>query len=242
MGLFNRRTLILPRMVRIKPGRFIMGSPESETAYRDSESPQHEVKIDYAFEVGKYPVTFREWDSAARLGACEGYLPPDRGWGRGWKPVINVSWEDAQAYIRFLNERTGRRYRLLTEAEWEYCCRAGTTTAYAFGDTLTSRKQGVVFSYNRTVEVRHLWANKWGLVSMHGNVFEWVEDCWNDSYEGAPSDGSERTTGNCSIRVYRGGSWFNFPLFLRSASRGRNASGYRKFPHVGFRLARTLPD
>ncbi|WBQ13106.1 formylglycine-generating enzyme family protein [Hyphomonadaceae bacterium BL14] len=241
MGLFNRRKLILPRMVRIRPGRFVMGSPENEPGHRESESPQHEVRIDYAFEVGKYPVTFREWDSAARLGACDGYFPPDEGWGRGWKPVIHVSWEDAQAYIRFLNERTGRRYRLLTEAEWEYCCRAGTTTAYAFGDTLRSRKQGVVFSYIRMVEVNRLWANKWGLVSMHGNVLEWVEDCWNDSHAGAPTDGSARTTGNCSNRVLRGGSWYNNPLSLRSANRSRGASGFRDL-NIGFRLARTLPD
>lgn len=241
MGLLNRRTLILPRMARIKPGRFVMGSPENEPGHDKRESPQHEVRIDYAFEVGKYPVTFREWDSAARLGARDGYRPPDEGWGRGWRPVINVSWEDAQAYIRFLNERTGRRYRLLTEAEWEYCCRAGTTTAYAFGDTLTSRKQGVVFSYNRTVDVRHLWANKWGLVSMHGNVAEWVEDCWNDSHEGVPTDGSARTTGDCSIRVFRGGSWSGSAQFLRSASRIWSAPGIR-YVYSGFRLARTLPD
>ena len=241
MALLNRRTLILPRMERIKTGRYDMGSPESEPGRHDEEGPQQEVKIEYAFEVGKYPVTFREWDSAARLGACDGYRPSDEGWGRGWRPVINVSWEDAQAYIRFLNERTGRRYRLLTEAEWEYCCRAGTTTAYAFGDTLTSRKQGVVFAYNRTVDVRHLWANKWGLVSMHGNVNEWVEDCWNDSHVGAPKDGSARTTGDCSGRVYRGGSWGGIAQVLRSAYRNWGTPGFRHYV-VGFRLARTLPD
>lgn len=240
MGLFNRRKLILPRMVRIRPGRFVMGSPENEPGHRESESPEHEVRIDYAFEVGKYPVTFREWDSAARLGACDGYFPPDEGWGRGWKPVIHVSWEDAQAYIRFLNERTGRRYRLLTEAEWEYCCRAGTTTAYAFGDTLRSRKQGVVFSYTRTVEVNRLWANKWGLVSMHGNVWEWVEDCWHDSHAVAPTDGSARTTGDGSGLVTRGGSWYVPPQFLCFAYRIGTDQFSRSTP-VGFRLARTLP-
>ena len=240
MGLFNRRKMILPRMVRIRPGKFLMGSPGDEPGHHVSESPQHEVTIDYAFEVGKYPVTFREWDSAARLGACDGYFPPDEGWGRGWKPVIHVSWEDAQAYIRFLNERTGRRYRLLTEAEWEYCCRAGTTTAYAFGDKLVSRKQGVVFAYNRTVEVNRLWANRWGLVSMHGNVWEWVEDCWNGSHAGAPSDGSACTTGDCSNRVLRGGSWLNGPQSLRSADRSGSTSGVRS-GDIGFRLARTLP-
>ena len=241
MGWFNRRKLILPHMVRIRPGKFLMGSPGDEPGHHKSESPQQEVRIDYAFEVGKYPVTFREWDSAARLGACDGYRPSDEGWGRGWKPVIHVSWEDAQAYIRFLNERTGRRYRLLTEAEWEYCCRAGTTTAYAFGDTLTSRKQGVVFAYTRTVEVNRLWANRWGLVSMHGSVREWVEDCWNDSHAGAPSDGTARVTGDCSNRVDRGGSWYSLPQYLRSAIRYRSAPGLRKL-NYGFRLARTLPE
>ncbi|WBQ13053.1 formylglycine-generating enzyme family protein [Hyphomonadaceae bacterium BL14] len=241
MGLFNRRKLILPRMVRIRPGKFLMGSPGDEPGHHQSESPQHEVAIGYTLEVGKYPVTFREWDSAARLGACHGYLPADEGWGRGWRPVINVSWEDAQAYIRFLNERTGRRYRLLTEAEWEYCCRAGTTTAYAFGDTLASRKQGVVFAYNRTVEVNRLWANRWGLVSMHGSVWEWVEDCANNSHVGAPKDGSARTTGDCSNRVGRGGSWGDIAQFLRSAYRDRITPGGRSGLN-GFRLARTLPD
>lgn len=197
--------------------------------------------IDYHFEVGKYPVTFREWDSAVRRGACDGYLPRDKGWGRGWRPVINVSWDDAQGYIRFLNDRTGRGYRLLSEAEWEYCCRAGTTTAYAFGETLSNRSQGVVVAYNRTVEVNRLWANRWGLVSMHGNAWEWCQDAWNDSYDeqGRPDDGSPWLPGDMTRRVLRGGSWINPSEFLRSAVRSRAKTGVRNV-NIGFRVARTL--
>lgn len=239
MGVFGQRKLILPKMVRIKPGRFLMGSPESELGRQDNEGPQHEVTIDYTFEVGRYPVTFREWDSATNLGACDGYRPDDQGWGRGWRPVIMVSLDDVQAYIQFLNIHTGRRYRLLSEAEWEYCCRAGTTTAYAFGDSLISRKQGVVYAYDRTVEVNRLWANRWGLASMHGNVRERVEDCWHESYVGAPSNGSARTIDNCFKRVDRGGARDDIPGNLRSASRSWTAYGV-SWEFLGFRLARTL--
>ncbi len=239
MGWFGRSRLIEPQMIRIKPGRFVMGSPESEPGRFADEGPQHDVVIDYSFEVGKYPVTFREWDAAAMLGACNGYLPSDQGWGRDWRPVINVNWDDAQAYVRFLTERTGKPYRLLSEAEWEYCCRAGTTTAYAFGDRLTTRSQGVVFAYTKTVPVNRLWANRWGLVSMHGNVYEWTEDRWNETYNGAPSDGSVWDSGDYTRRVLRGGAWVNIPRILRSANRVWNIPTYRDYSN-GFRVARTL--
>jgi formylglycine-generating enzyme required for sulfatase activity len=239
MGWFGQSRLIEPQMIAIKPGQFTMGSPDSEPGHNADEGPQHNVVIDYRFAVGKYPVTFLEWDSAARLGACDGYMPSDHGWGRNWRPVINVSWDDVQAYLRFLNERTGKAYRLLSEAEWEYCCRAGTTTAYAFGDRLTTRSQGVVFAYTKTVPVNRLWANRWGLVSMHGNVWEWTEDCWNETYVGAPSDGSAWRSGDCSRRVLRGGSWDSLPQSLRSASRIRIIPSGRVY-YIGFRVARTL--
>ena len=243
MGWFGGGGLILPEMVRINPGRFLMGSPEGEKGRDPGEGPQHEVTIDYHFEVGKYPVTFREWDSAARYGACNGHRPKDHG--RGWRPVINVSWDDAQAYIRFLNDRTGRGYRLLSEAEWEYCCRAGTTTAYAFGETLTNRSQGVVVAYDRTVEVNRLWANGWGLVSMHGNVWEWCRDAWNEDYAkpGRPDDGSPWLSGDTTQRVLRGGSWAETRVsHLRSAARWCDEPGDRfaRNARVGFRVARTL--
>jgi len=244
MRWFGGRGLILPEMVRINPGRFLMGSPEGEKDRYPNEGPQHEVVIDYHFEVGKYPVTYREWDSATRRGACDGYRPEDAGWGRGWRPVINVSWYHAQAYIRFLNERTSRGYRLLSEAEWEYCCRAGATTAYAFGETLTNRSQGVVVAYDRTVEVNRLWANRWGLVSMHGNVWEWCQDAWNDSYDepGRPDDGSPWLSGDTTQRVLRGGSWYYSLLNARSANRSKYEAGDAgdRINVLGFRVARTL--
>jgi formylglycine-generating enzyme required for sulfatase activity len=247
MGWFGGGGLIVPEMVRINPGRFLMGSPEGEEGRDPREGPQHEVVIDYHFEVGKYPVTFREWDSAAQQAPAQPLdrelrrNPPDEGWGRGWRPVINISWNDAQGYIRFLNERTGRGYRLLSEAEWEYCCRAGATTAYAFGETLTNRSQGVVFSYDRTVEVNRLPPNRWGLASMHGNAWEWCQDVWNHNYAepGRPDDGSPWLSGETTRRVSRGGSFDSPPEGVRSATRFGSETGSRA-GYSGFRIARSL--
>lgn len=210
MGIFGGSGIKAPKMVRIRPGSFLMGSPEDEP-YRDSrEGPQHEVRIEYDFEVGKYPVTFAEWAAAAAEGACDGYRPhdgrPGEHWGRGKRPVINVSWDHAQGYIAWLNERTGKTYRLLSEAEWEYCCRAGTKTAYSFGDSI--RWPQANFLNERTEPVTRFPRNAFGLVGMHGNVDEWCEDCWNKNYDqpGRPDDGSAWLTGDCSLRVLRGGS------------------------------------
>lgn len=262
MSWFRLRTLIEPQMVRIEPGRFRMGSPENEEGRSDSEGPQHDVVIGYSFEVGRYPVTFREWDSAARLGACGAYLPNDEGWGRGRHPVINVSWNDAHSYIEFLNARTGKSYRLLSEAEWEYCCRAGTTTSYAFGASLTNRTQGVAFWNGEafwggrrippgyywdgppppTAPVDKLWVNGWGLVGMHGNVWEWCEDVRHDDYSGAdrPDDGRPWVIGPSNYhRIVRGGSCATSPSKMRSATRAWDAASLR-FPVTGFRLARSL--
>ena len=154
----------------------------------------------------------------------------------GRRPVILVSWKDAQAYVAWLSEQTGQPYRLLSEAEWEYACRAGTTTRYSWGDDPPTPEQA---NFDETTKVGSCPANSWGLYDMHGNVWEWVEDCWNEGYEGAPNDGSAWTGGDCNRRVLRGGSWVNAPGALRSASRERY------FPvvqvsDVGFRVARTL--
>ncbi|NWH07307.1 MAG: formylglycine-generating enzyme family protein [Alphaproteobacteria bacterium] len=254
MSSFRLLAQLEPQMVHIAPGRFLMGSPESEEGRHDSEGPQHEVVIGYSFEVGRYPVTFREWDLAVRVGGCGGCTPRDEGWGRGWRPVINVSWDDAHKYIEFLKDRTGKSYRLLSEAEWEYCCRAGTTTAYAFGHSLTSPIQRVVFNDGKVVgsswadrmrptePLEGLWANSWGLVSKHGNVWEWCKDFMHASYAdaGRPDDGRPWLIESVDdYRIIRGGSCATSPINMRSATRAWTRRTDRS-PVIGFRLARTL--
>jgi formylglycine-generating enzyme required for sulfatase activity len=197
-----------------------------------------------AFELGKFPVTFAEWDAALAAGAI--LSQPDdkpnyvkRGWGRDRRPVINVSWHDTQAYIAWLNSKTSGGYRLPSEAEWEYACRAGTTTPYWTGASI-SKSQGQ-FNSQSTALVGSYPPNAFGLHDMHGNVSEWCEDVWHDNYDGAPSDGSARVSGgDASFRVLRGGNWSTSPVYLRSASRYwryRADAGYGLF---GFRVARTV--
>jgi formylglycine-generating enzyme required for sulfatase activity len=224
-----------PLMVVVPAGSFIMGSEDFS-----HEQPQHEVLIAQPFAVGKYEVTFDEWDACVKSGGCNGYEPSDERWGRGLRPVINVSWDDAQAYVAWLSNRTGQPYRLLSEAEWEFACRAGTTTRYSWGNEITSDNANCGLSVGKTTEVGAYPANPWGLHDMHGNVWEWVEDCWNESYQGAPSDGSAWTSGDYSRRVLRGGSWFSVPVDLRSACRNGDNADIRFNYGIGFRVARTL--
>ena len=239
-----------PEMVVVPAGSFTMGSPSSEKYRRDAEGPQRRVTIGYAFAVGKYEVTFAEWEACASSGGCGGYRPSDFGMGRGKRPVINVSWEDAQDYVGWLSRKTGEEYRLLSEAEWEYAARAGTTGPFHTGGTISTDQAnydgGYVYGNGRegvyrekTVPVGSFGGNGFGLHNMHGNVFEWVEDCYNESYAGAPSDGSAWKSGSCVRRVFRGGSWVNRPRNLRSAIRGWFGSGSR-FVLNGFRVARML--
>ena len=195
------------------------------------------MTIPQPIAVGRFPVTFEEWDFAVEAGGID-HRPSDHDWGRGRRPVINVRWDDAQAYIRWLSEASGQQYRLLSEAEWEYCCRAGTKTPYSTGETIS--KAEAQFDAKQTVEVGSFTANAFGLHDMHGNVWEWVEDPWHDSYEGAPDDGSVwRKGGDASLRVVRGGSWNYAPEFLRSAYRNRYGTDDR-YNYLGFRLSRTL--
>ena len=226
-----------PEMVIVPAGEFWMGSKDGEGSGK--ERPRHKVTIANPFAVGKYPVTFAEWDAALAAGGVK--HKPKTDWGRGRQPVMRVSWDDAQAYVEWLSARSGQPYRLLSEAEWEYCCRAGSTTAYSFGDNITKQQaqfsQGNWNSGGKTAEVGSFPANAFGLHDMHGNVWEWCQDCWNGNYVNAPTDGSVWTTGDCSRRVLRGGSWSDGPRTLRAARRsGCPASG--RFIHGGFRLAR----
>lgn len=237
-----------PEMVVVPPGSFTMGSPPSEQGRDSDEGPQHAVTISRQFAAGKYEVTFDEWDACVREGGC--YNPSDGGWGRGRRPVINVSWNDAKQYVEWLSRKTGQRYRLLTESEWEYVARAGTTTAFSFGSSITPQQANydtkvsyagspVTTSRGQTAPVGSYALNAFGLHDVHGNVWEWTEDCWNGSYNGAPSDGNAWTSGDCGRRVLRGGSWGNDPRWLHSAYRLRYDSGFRVNLAFGLRVART---
>ena len=234
-----------PWMVVVTAGEYMMGSPEGEEGRYDNEGPRHEVRIGKPFAVGKYEVTFAEWDACVARGGCGGYRPNDQGWGRGDRPVMNVSWEDAKLYVRWLSRKTGKTYRMLSEAEWEYVARAGTTAAYTreveTGENRANcRGCGSEWDGRETAPVGSFSANGFGLHDMHGNVWEWVEDCWHEDYKGAPSEGEAWTSGGeCGKRVLRGGSWHVRPRFLRSALRFRFSAGLRNCS-VGFRIARTL--
>ena len=250
-----------PKMVVAPSGTFAMGSRATEitllkaefnTDVYANEGPQHAVKIEHTFAVGKFPVTFDEWDACVADSGCNGYKPRDQGWGRGNRPAINVNWDDAKAYVVWLSRKTGKTYRLLSEAEREYVARAGTTTPFWWGPSISTRQANYNGNYTiagsakgeyrqKTLPVESFEPNPWGLYQVHGNVYDWTEDCWHDTYQGAPTDGSAWTT-SCtdgSRRVLRGGSWDYGPRDLRSASRNWYPTDFRN-DYFGFRVGRTL--
>ena len=242
-------------MVKIPAGSFRMG--DIQGGGLDDEKPVHNVIIS-AFLLGTTEVTFAQWDACVAAGGCW-IKPNDRGWGRGSRPVMNVSWQDiTEQFIPWLNRHTDGKYRLPTEAEWEYAARAGSETKYFFGNNsddmckygngadLEAKKQHSDWTvvncndgYYLTASVASFAANAFGLYDMHGNLWEWTQDCRNKNYEGAPIDGSAWLSGDCSQRVLRGGSWSVNPNYLRSANRNYNTTGLRN-NYFGFRLARTL--
>ena len=227
-----------PEMVVVPPGRFQMGCV-SGIGCSNTEKPVHEVEIPRAFAVSKYQVTFEDYSRFA----MSKLRMVDHGWGRGRRPVINVSWLDAQDYVQWLSHETGRTYRLLSEAEWEYAARAGASTAYSWGNDLGTNLAncngcGSQWDFRRTAPVGSFAANAWGIHDMHGNLWEWVEDCWSANYDLAPSDGSAWLQGDCSRRGLRGGSFLTIPRLLRSAYRTKYASGNSDY--LGLRVARTL--
>ncbi len=239
-----------PEMVVVPAGEFLMGSPDSERGRFSGEGPVHRVTIGAPFAVGVHEVTFEEWDTCAREGGCGGYRPRDEGWGRGGRPVINVSWDDARSYVEWLSGKTGEGYRLLSESEWEYVARAGTRTPFHFGDTISPGQANYDGNHTygrgrkgpfrkKTLPVGSFSPNRFGLHDVHGNVWEWVQDCRSASYERPPTDGRARETGGCSDRVARGGSWNDLPAYLRSAFRNAYQAGVRRSV-IGFRVARAL--
>jgi formylglycine-generating enzyme required for sulfatase activity len=225
-------------MLRIPEGELLMGSPQHEAERLDDEGPQHRVKLQ-SFFLGQMPVTQAQWRVVAGWPKleCELALDPSRFKGAN-RPVEQVSWEEAMEFCHRLRERTQRRYTLPSEAQWEYACRAGTTTPFAFGETLTPElaNYDANFIYGSGLEgVYREQTNAWGLHDMHGNVWEWCEDHWHDTYQGAPTDGSAWMSGGDTRRLLRGGSWGNHPLDCRSAFRLRNLPVIR-YHIVGFRL------
>ena len=223
-----------------------MGSPESDGKAQANEKPQHQVIVHKPFRISKFEVTFDEYDFFVHLTGRR--LPDHNGWGRGRQPVINVTWDDAQAYVAWLRERTGRRYRLPTEAEWEYTARAGTTTRYWWGDDVPASRQancadcGNEWSNKQAAPVGALLANPWGLHDTAGNVGEWVQDCLHENYQDAPSESGsawEDANGKCLMRMLRGGSWNNGAWFARSAFRIWFVPDYQS-ASIGFRLAQDL--
>ncbi len=233
-----------PEMVVVPPGIFRMGDLHGVGYF--SEMPIRAIHIGHAFAVGKFEVTFDEWAACVSDDGCNGYRPDDLGWGRGDRPVVHVSWHDAKTYVRWLSRKTGKTYRLLSEAEWEYTARAGTRTMFSWGDWVGSGYAncdgcGSAWDDDLTAPVGSFAPNGFGLHDMHGNVYEWVEDCWHSGYEGAPSDGSAWTSGGlCQVRILRGGSYDDTPVLVRSANRGGNLANDRYNLFSGIRVARAL--
>ena len=233
-----------PEMIVVPGGSFIMGDRPAGKIFGLDEVPRHRVEFSRPFAAGRYEVTFAEWDACVAAGGCGGHRPADEGWGRGNRPVINVSWTDARSYAAWLSGRTGKAYRLLSEAEWEYAARAGSSTTYSWGDRpgrnrANCRDCGSRWDDRRTAPAGSFAANAFGLHDMHGNVWEWVADCRRKNYEGAPADGRVRENGDCGRRMARGGSWRVPRELLRVAFRDAGDFAMRDLS-VGFRVARTL--
>jgi len=231
-----------PEMVVVPAGAFTMGSPATEAYRSPSEGPQHTVTIAKPFAVSEYDVTFADWDACVAVGGCPQVSAS--GMGRGTKPVINVSWDDAQTYVAWLSQMTGQPYRLLTEAEWEYADRAGTTTVYYWGDEIGSGNADCIgcgsnWDSQQTSPVGSFKPNAFGLFDMAGDVWQPVQDCDHGDYTEAPTDGSAWTSGDCERRVIRGGSWFDEFRSLRSANHSRVPPGFRN-GSLGIRVGRTL--
>lgn len=250
-----------PELVAIAPGAFVMGSPDDEAGREDDEGPARELTLAKPLAVGRFEVTFAEWDACVAAGGCGGRRPDDRGWGRGRRPVIDVSFDDAQAYLAWLSGKTGRSYRLLGEAEWEYVARAGDRgpnpwndrDAKACGfaslhDEVGRERNGSDWAaagcsdgHAQTAPVGTFAANAWGLHDMLGNVAEWTADCWSDDLAGHPADGTATGFGDCSGRALRGGSWQEYLDGMRYAARSPAPRGART-GYDGFRVARDLDE
>jgi formylglycine-generating enzyme required for sulfatase activity len=231
-----------PQMMVIPAGSFTMGSPPDERDRYNDEGPRHAVTIKQ-FAASKFDVTFDEWAACVKYGPC--VKADDHKFGYGLRPAINVSWDDAHIYVAWLSSLTGKPYHLLSESEWEYAARAGSESAYSWGPNVGKNHANCIDCGSKwdgqgTAPVGSFPANTFGLYDMEGNVWQWVEDCYHRTYDGAPSDGTPwLDSGDCSRRVVRGGSWYNLSKDLRVANRVEYLSGSR-FYTLGFRVGRTL--
>jgi formylglycine-generating enzyme required for sulfatase activity len=227
-----------PELIVIPAGSFDMGA-----AATPFDRPVHRVTLAEPFAMSRNEITFDDWDKCVAAGACR-FKPDDRGWGRGDHPVINVSWSDAKEYVAWLGQKTGKSYRLPSEAEWEYAARAGTKTPFYWGAQVGTHMANCRDCQTggpvQTLSVGSFPPNPFGLNDMAGNAAEWLEDCWNESYKGAPADGSPWSSGQCAMRVLRGGSFDTQSAYVKSAARFRYDSDVRYFGN-GFRVARKLP-
>ena len=239
--------LTCPEMVLVQAGEFTMGNSGFE--FWSNRKPAHKVFISRPFAVSRFTVTFDEWDACVAAGGCNGYAPGDEGWGRLNRPVINVSWQDAKAYVAWLSQHTGKPYRLLSEAEREYVTQDGQWR-YPEDCNCVHYKLVPVQDHNgifqvgrarlakeQTLPVEEFNPNKWGLYQVHGNVAEWVEDCWNSSFDGAPRDGTAWTAGNCKYRVIKGSSWNSE---ADEASMRNSGKVKQRDSETGFRVARSF--
>lgn len=233
---------IILEMISVPGGKFKMGAPTEEEMSQEDERPQHIVTIK-PFLIGRYPITQEQWRTVANLPQIKRHLEPSPSFFKGDKlPVERVNWYQAQEFCDRLSQRTGRKYRLPTEAEWEYACRAGTTTPFHFGETITSELVNYGREIGQTTDVGSFPPNAFGIYDMHGNVREWCEDYEHGNYYNAPSDGSAwLNDGNEEYRVLRGGSWDSFHVFCRSAYRFAGNPSVRKREN-GLRLVLDISE
>ena len=240
--IFRECSRNCPVMIVIPPGQYVMGSPENEPERFQNEAPQHLVTIGKAFAVSIFDVTFDEWEACVAVGGCSPVH--DSGFGTGLRPVTNVTWFDAKQYVEWLSRMTGKEYRLPSEAEWEYFARGGTTTAFYWGTELGKWHAncvicGTEWDNTKSSPVGSFRPNPFGLFDVSGNVWQWLEDCYHTSYAGAPTDGSAWTTGDCSLRSDRGGSFISKASNMRVAYRGSYTASSRNYS-TGIRVVRSL--
>ncbi len=228
-----------PELVLVPAGSYSMG--DLNGGGRVNERPVHNVRILKKFAVGKFEVTYDNWDACVWDVGCD--YNPKSYWGRGYVPIVGISWNDTRNYLDWITRKTGKKYRLLSESEWEYVARSGSSSDFHWGDKVGYDNANCVNCgkrwWDRAAPVGSFNPNPLGLFDVHGNAAEWVEDCWNDSYDGAPLDGSAWLTGNCSMRVLRGGAWLTPVERIRLSSRTPAKSEERSLTY-GFRVARDL--
>jgi formylglycine-generating enzyme required for sulfatase activity len=240
---------VCPELIEVLAGSFTMGSPDSEPGRYPNEGPQRSITFAHPFAVGRYSVTFSEWDACVADGGCGGYRPDDSSWGREKQPVINVSWEDATLYTQWLSSKTGKRYRLPSEAEREYFARAGTKDCFWWGCTVVPAQANYNHRQNdryggvlgepprKTLPVDSHAPNPWGLHNVHGNIWEWTDDCWPLTLAEKPADGSVSKSDECEWRAVRGGSFSDFVRITRSSARLGFGKASRA-SNIGFRIVR----